>query len=54
MPIDFTRLPLIAVVGMVLFGETADVLILIGGGVIILANWINIRGESRARRLAEA
>lgn len=51
MPIDFTRLPLIAVVGMVLFGETADLLILIGGGIIILANWINIQGESRARRL---
>ncbi|MDP2120437.1 MAG: DMT family transporter [Hoeflea sp.] len=53
MPIDFTRLPLIAVVGMVLFGESADLLILIGGGVIILANWINISGESRARSRQE-
>lgn len=51
MPIDFTRLPLIAIVGMVLFGEKADLLILIGGGIIILANWINIRGESRSRQL---
>ncbi|OCW56433.1 DMT family transporter [Hoeflea olei] len=49
MPIDFTRLPVIAVVGMVLFGEKADLLILLGGGLIILANWINIRGENRAR-----
>ena len=48
MPIDFTRLPLIAVVGMLLFDEKADLLILLGGGIIILANWINLRGESRA------
>lgn len=48
MPIDFTRLPLIAVVGMVLFGEKADVYILLGGAIIILANWINLRGETRA------
>ena len=48
MPIDFTRLPLIAIVGMVLFDEKADLLILLGGGIIILANWINLRGENRA------
>ena len=48
MPIDFLRLPLIAVVGMVLFGESADVMILLGGGIILLANWINLRGQSRA------
>jgi drug/metabolite transporter (DMT)-like permease len=47
MPIDFTRLPLIAVVGMALFSERLDVMVLIGGAIILLANWINIRGEKR-------
>ncbi|MEM5471394.1 DMT family transporter [Hoeflea sp. AS60] len=50
MPIDFARLPLIVIVGAVLFGEKADVFILLGGGIIILANWINIRGGNRQAR----
>ncbi|MDF1608746.1 DMT family transporter [Hoeflea sp. YIM 152468] len=49
MPIDFTRLPLIVLVGMWLFAEPADTLILLGGSVIIVANWINLRGENRSR-----
>jgi len=44
MPIDFARLPLVVVIGMVLFDEQADALVLLGGGIIILANWINLRG----------
>jgi len=47
MPIDFARLPLIVVVGAVLFGESADLSILLGGGLILLANWINLRGGRR-------
>lgn len=47
MPIDFTRLPLIAIVGMALFSERLDVMVLIGGAIIVLANWINIRSEKR-------
>lgn len=45
MPIDFARLPLIAVVGMVLFGEAIDVYVLIGAAIIFFANWINIRSS---------
>jgi drug/metabolite transporter (DMT)-like permease len=53
MPIDFARLPLIVIIGAILFGEKADVFILLGGGNIILANWINIRGGKRqARQIA--
>jgi len=48
MPIDFLRLPLIVVIGAVLFGEAADAFILLGGGIIILANWINLRAGNRA------
>jgi len=47
MPIDFARLPLVVVIGMVLFDEQADALVLLGGGIIILANWINLRGGKR-------
>jgi drug/metabolite transporter (DMT)-like permease len=54
MPIDFARLPLIVVVGALLFGEQADALVLIGGGIIILANWINLRGaKPRSHAVAE-
>ena len=48
MPIDFARLPLVVVIGMVLFNEPADTLVLLGGGIIILANWINLRGGKKA------
>jgi drug/metabolite transporter (DMT)-like permease len=46
-PIDFLRLPLIAVVGMLAYGEPADVWTFAGGGIILLANWINVRAETR-------
>ncbi|MCY0093342.1 DMT family transporter [Hoeflea ulvae] len=51
MPIDFARLPLVVVIGMVLFDEQADVLVLLGGGIILLANWINLRGGKRPASL---
>lgn len=46
-PIDFARLPLIAVVGMALYGEPLDFRVLLGGCIIFLANWMNIRAENR-------
>ncbi|MCZ4291360.1 DMT family transporter [Hoeflea alexandrii] len=52
MPIDFARLPLIVLIGALLFGEKADAFILLGGGIIILANWINIRGGKRVAAAA--
>jgi drug/metabolite transporter (DMT)-like permease len=42
-PIDFLRLPLIAVVGAVLYAEPIDPWVLGGGAVIFLGIWINIR-----------
>ncbi len=54
MPIDFLRLPLVAVTAMLLFDEPMEGRVLIGGGVILLANWINIRfGNSPAIRCAD-
>lgn len=47
-PIDFIRLPLIALVGMVMYGEALDPWVLLGAAVIICGNLINIRAETRA------
>ena len=47
MPLDFARLPAIAVVGMLVYGEALDLWIVAGAGVIFLANWINIRSAGR-------
>jgi len=46
-PIDFTRLPLIALVGLVFYGETLDVWIILGALIIIGANVFNLRSEGR-------
>lgn len=42
MPIDFARLPLIAVLGAVLFGEALDPAVLIGGGIILCGIYVNL------------
>ncbi|MDJ0825501.1 MAG: DMT family transporter [Rhodobacter sp.] len=47
MPIDFARLPIIALVGMALYGEPLDALVLAGAAVIFAANYLNIRAEAR-------
>lgn len=46
-PMDFLRLPLIAVVGVLLYAEPLDFWVLGGGIVVVLANLLNIRGERR-------
>lgn len=45
MPIDFVRLPLIAVVGMLLYAEPLDPWVFLGAVVIFSANYLNIRAE---------
>ena len=49
MPIDFTRLPLIALVGMALYGEALDLWIIVGALVIFGGNYLNIWAETRKR-----
>lgn len=48
-PMDFARLPVIAVVGMVLYGEPLDPWVGLGAAVILGANWLNVARESRGR-----
>jgi drug/metabolite transporter (DMT)-like permease len=46
-PVDFLRLPLIAVVGFLAYGERVDVLVLVGAAMIFVGNYYSIRRESR-------
>ncbi|MFD3189131.1 DMT family transporter [Sedimentitalea sp. HM32M-2] len=51
-PFDFARLPTIAVVGMLLYGEALDIWVFVGAAVIFVANYINIQAETRRIRVA--
>jgi drug/metabolite transporter (DMT)-like permease len=46
-PLDFMRLPLIAVVGWSFYGEALDVLVFAGGAVIFAGVLWNLRSETR-------
>jgi len=48
MPIDFARLPIIALVGVMLYAEPLQWTVLIGAVMIFGANYLNIRTEARA------
>jgi drug/metabolite transporter (DMT)-like permease len=42
-PVDFLRLPLITVVGVLFYDEPLALSVMIGGALILGANWINLR-----------
>jgi drug/metabolite transporter (DMT)-like permease len=50
MPIDFARLPIIAVVGYLLYNESLDIYVFIGAALIFGANYLNLLRETRAER----
>lgn len=41
-PMEFFRLPIIALVGMWLYAEALDPFVFLGGAVIFAANWLNL------------
>jgi len=49
-PIDFARLPVIAVVGVLLYNEPVQASIIVGALIIFGANYMNILAETRAAR----
>ncbi len=53
-PLDFVRLPAIAVIGMALYDEPLDLFVFLGAAVIFGANYVNILAENRKDRVAEA
>jgi drug/metabolite transporter (DMT)-like permease len=46
-PLDFLRIPLIAVIGWWLYGEALDALVFIGAGLIIVGVLWNLQSEAR-------
>lgn len=48
MPIDFARLPVIAIVGMLLYNEALDPFVFLGALLIFGGNYLNIWSETRA------
>jgi drug/metabolite transporter (DMT)-like permease len=57
MPVDFLRLPVIALVGVAIYDEPIEAFVLLGGALILLANWINLarRGnEGKSARMRKS
>ncbi len=48
-PIDFIRLPTIAVVGMLLYNEAIDIWVFVGAAVIFAGNYFNLWHETRQK-----
>ena len=46
-PMDFMRLPLIALVGFLVYGEPLNIYVLAGAAVMLIGNLINVRAEQR-------
>jgi drug/metabolite transporter (DMT)-like permease len=54
-PMDFLRVPLIAVIGWMFYGEHLDIFVFAGAGLIIAGVLWNVRGEARRNgRLSRA
>lgn len=47
LPMDFARLPMIAGIGLVLYGEPIDPWTFAGAAVVFFGIWLNLRGDAR-------
>lgn len=50
-PFDFARLPTIAVVGWLIYGEEVDIWVMVGAAVIFAGIYLNILAETRMKRV---
>lgn len=48
-PIDFARLPVIAILAMLVYGETVDIWVFVGALIIFAGNYLNIWVETRRK-----
>lgn len=48
-PMEFLRLPVIALVGMWLYVEPLELLVFVGAAIILCANWLNLRTSAALR-----
>jgi drug/metabolite transporter (DMT)-like permease len=46
-PMDFMRLPLITLVGFLLYAESIEWIVLVGACVMFIGNYVNVRSENR-------
>jgi drug/metabolite transporter (DMT)-like permease len=46
MPIDFLRLPFIALVGFVLYDESPELWVYVGAAIVFFGSWLNLRAGS--------
>ncbi|MEL7299779.1 MAG: DMT family transporter [Pseudomonadota bacterium] len=51
MPVDFVRLPVIALIGMAFYAEPLDALVFVGAALIFAANYLNILREARMAKM---
>ena len=51
-PMEFGRLPVIAIIGFLVYGEPLQIAVLVGGGIILIGNLINLYAKRRENRLA--
>ncbi len=47
LPVDFTRLPIIALIGMLFYNEHLDIWVILGAIIIFGSNYVNIWSETR-------
>lgn len=52
MPIDFVRLPLAGLIGWMVYAEQLELAVVLGAGLILVGNWVNIRASVREAREA--
>lgn len=53
MPIDFLRLPFIAVVGFIVYDERPEIWVFVGAAVVFFGSWLNLKAASGAKRTAD-
>lgn len=52
MPMDFLRLPVMALIGALFFAEPLQLSVVIGATIILAANWLNLRYQKSGDLLA--
>lgn len=50
MPMDFLRLPVLALIGMLFYAEPLDLAVVLGACLIFAANWLNLRPSAIGSR----
>lgn len=52
-PVDFLRLPVIAIIGASFYNEAVNVWVIVGAIIVFGANFLNVWGESKAKSITK-